>query len=178
MRKSSVHLCLSDGKHEPLIAGEPQIITHDNGGRPFAIHQKGGKAYISALLGVFDRPGTIYYVYELRKIYSAKRIVGGSDPDAKWAKHTCALIESAGKYIYVGTDVSEFHPSSPMKSLSGKVGNSDVIYSAGIDDDGGVYLFAEMVYCRDPPSSNWYADYYAGSGKWSPIKRKIIIPRI
>lgn len=129
---------------------ETTYVTHQNGGRSFAVNYDKKSGFIDILKNKYNRYPNV------KKVWS-----GDKEDD-----NSSVLIEFPNKkYMFVGTEIYEFETEEFITNYYSMIGNSDVPYPVALSKNY-VYLMLDKVYINRkefPKDTNWkdcYRFYY------------------
>lgn len=146
---------ISTGNQTRKIKGKAYYI-HDNGGRPFKVVID--NKTVSIYKNTSKYPEDEIYDGLVKRIKAKEIFIGKSSGKPQLAAHTVAqakqfignsiLLElSAKKYIYIGSEIYEFHTEDTIESYYSLVGNNDVAYPVALGTEN-IYFMLDHTYVK------------------------------
>ncbi len=139
-----------DLETQQTIPETDTYYIHDNGGRPF-------KVTVDEQVSIYKQQNDNDQKYSSTALFTfnPQRVFVGKSPLNKMTEfsggHGSAfdgnslLLQTDGKYVFVGHMIFEFTPLSDIVEFVSPVGNNDVPYPYAIDEKGNYYLLIEGV---------------------------------
>lgn len=135
-------------------------MTHDNGGRPFCVYISPNKKEVDVYkVDEDDTPkegdyGKVHTYLKLVKSFKPIDVFIGKSPlnemtrysgghGSEFDGNSILLKMSPTKYIFIGESIKSFKTKKEIMKYVSPVGNNDVPYPYGIDEDGLYYLITE-----------------------------------
>ncbi len=129
---------------------EKIYLTHDNGGKAFAVNYDEKHEFVDILKNKYDRYTNV------KKVWNGDK----KDDDSS------ILIEFPHqKYMFIGTEIYEFETDEFITDYYSKIGNNDVPYPVALSKNI-VYFMLDKVYVDRkafPDNTDWkecYGFYY------------------
>ena len=129
-----------------------EIITHDNGSRPFKVvlHDKTYVIYV----GTYDEKAHTYDYVDVTQNGAYKHAFVPPEPNS------ILLQISEHIYMYVGHEIYTFRPKAPIAHYHSPMGNSDVPYPFAVDVKGNGYFMLDRASVPLPESEQKKTDAY------------------
>lgn len=157
-------------------SGVKYYLTHDNGGRSFAVFVHPNKVNIYNM----NTKNQIFLPngkdFRYKKLFVGKSELNSmtefSGGHGRHFNGNSILLDIGGNiYIYIGDEIYAFKTHSKILSYHSPVGNNDVPYPYAIDRAGNVYLMIEKVIFEHQDDKDPYELYYRGNPK--PMSKKM-----
>jgi hypothetical protein len=140
--------------------GMKVYLTHNNGGRPYKV------AITSDEVHVYDN----YSMTLLRVYQDPLHVFIGESPETDMTVFSgghgprfdgnSILIEFRDyKYAFIGESFYTFETDSKIRRFSSEVGNNDVPYPYGVDEEKKYYLFIEKTIVENVPDDSKFDPY-------------------
>jgi len=157
---------------------------HDNGGKPFKVTIEGKS--VSIYKNTAKYPEEEIYNGLVKRVKAKEIFIGKSSGKSHISDHSpgqakefignSILLElSAKKYMYIGSEIYEFHTEDTIESYYSLVGNNDVPYPIALGTDNiyfmldHTYVKREMVLFSNMKEVDWEGAYEMYYGFRDPV---------
>lgn len=144
-------------ERQPVPPHDDWCMTHDNGGRPFAVlfHKK------SVLVRRIPKDRTVWeedlkmdeegalplYSQDVLTLKNVKRVFIGQDIDGSFRGNSVLVEVDPCEYVFIGHEIYSFTAPEPIVYYMSHVGNSDVPYP---EAQSASYAFFMLDHCYAP----------------------------
>lgn len=134
-----------------LKSFEKTHITHDNGGRSFAVQKDGNR------INIFKTVNSINLHGDVEKIFSGDK----EDDSSSVLLEIKNTRKEKNKYVFVGSEMYEFKTDEPITKYYSKIGNSDVPYPVALSKNYAYFLVEKQYVSKDefPDDVDWKDAY-------------------
>jgi hypothetical protein len=154
-------------------------FIHDNGGRPFRVEIQGNEVTVFQNMDTYEMVNGKFTTLskpekQIKQFITEKVFIGKKSPTGgydglkpKDAEGNSILLQTASKYVYIGSEIYEWTPvkGDTIEKYYSDIGNSDVPYPYTVGKTH-IYIMLDKVAIEKSffnSKEDIYQQYYAGT---------------